>query len=892
MLALYRAGRQADALAAYRHARQLLHDDLGTEPSAELQQLHHAILNRDPALEPGRSPGPPTTSSAPRPRELPPDVASFTGRAEALKALDEFQPAGGDLTGPVVISAIAGTAGVGKTALAVHWAHRVADRFPDGQLYLNLRGYATSAPLRPIEALSMMLRSLGMTPDQIPIEEAEATARYRSLLADRRVLVVLDNARSVDQVRPLLPGSPGCLALVTSRDRLAGLLARDGARRITLDVLPADEEHALLSRLLGNERVAAEPEATTRLASACAYLPLAIRIAAAAFADRPSQRIQNVVSDLSSGHRLAALEVEGDREAAVRATLDLSYRTIQAVAQRVFRLLGLVPGPDFTPNAVAALADQPADEAKRALDQLANAHLLDEHRPGRYTFHDLLREYAKHLLKHDQAEGNHDAAVERLLNWYLHAADAAGRRLHPTSIRIPGTQPRMPGPEPPFGADRTDALAWLDAELPNLVATVQYAALLGPLHVAWQLSDALRFPLWIGGHSTEGLAIGHAGLDAAVHGGNLAAQAAAQLTLGLMHHSRGDYRQANDCSQLATSLAEDTGWREGEAAAHNNTANSYRLLGHLGKAAHHYRLALAIHQELGLRASEATNLANIAAVHWELGDIAPSIDDHIKALRISRDTENFHLEAIVLTGLGAAHELLGKLAEALDYSAHALAAARKIGDPAIEAIVLCNTAKVHCGTGRYDDAVELANAGLKVARRERSRERESYALSVIARVSSQRGDNERALAGYREAIKLAPEDSPYNRTQVLIGLAESQQALGQLDAASVSAREALVLSREHGYRLWEGLALTASSEILLRQGSYEHARQHAEQALMIHRGTEHRLGAAQTLAVLGRLERANGELPPAQRYWEAARELFEEIGAPTPEDVVEGLRRT
>jgi DNA-binding SARP family transcriptional activator len=270
MLALYRAGRQADALAAYRHARRLLSDELGTEPGTDLRQLHRAILNRDPTLDVAPPPRPATTPPPPTPRELPPHVAGFTGRDDALKALDELLPHRDEATGPVVISTITGTAGVGKTALAIHWAHRVADRFPDGQLYLNLRGYATEVPLRPIEALSTMLRSLGMPPDQIPVDEAEASARYRSVLADRRVLIVLDNAGTVDQVRPLLPGSSGCLALVTSRDRLAGLVARDGARRLTLDVLPADEAHTL-----GSERVRAEPEATAQLATACARPPRA-----------------------------------------------------------------------------------------------------------------------------------------------------------------------------------------------------------------------------------------------------------------------------------------------------------------------------------------------------------------------------------------------------------------------------------------------------------------------------------------------------------------------------------------------------------------------------------------------------------------------------------------
>jgi DNA-binding SARP family transcriptional activator len=890
MLALYRAGRQADALAAYRHARQLLYDQLGTEPSAELQRLHHAILNRDPSLDAVRPPGPATAAPLPTPRELPPDVAGFTGRIEALKALDELQPPD-DLTGPIVISAIAGTAGVGKTALAVHWAHRVAKRFPDGQLYLNLRGYATGAPLRPIEALAMMLRSLGMGPDQLPTEEAEASARFRSLLADRRVLVVLDNARSVEQVRPLLPGGSGCLALVTSRDRLGGLVARDGARRLTLDVLPADEAYTLLARLLGNDRVAGEPAATAQLAGACAYLPLALRIAAAALIDHPSRRIQDLVSDLNNGQRLAALEVEGDQDTAVRAALDLSYRAIPEPAQRLFRLLGLVPGPDFTPDAVAALADLPLDEAQRLLDRLASANLVEEHLPGRYTFHDLLREYATYLAERGESEHDRASATERLLEWYLATTGAASRQLHPTAARLPVPGPHGPEARPPFGSDRTDTLAWLDSERPNLIATVRHAALQGPHEVAWLLTDSLRLYLWTGKHNIEGLALGHAATTAARAAADPAGQASAQLVLAMAHQGRGDYAQSQACGAAAIVLARRAGWREGEAAATNHVASTSIMDGRLDEAVEYLTRALAINQDLGRRGAQGVNIAQIGIVQFEAGDLAASVPRHTEALAISRETDNRSLEAVELNNLGVGHSVLGNLDESLRYFGEALALAREVSDPTLESMTLCSTAVVHHVAGRYREALALIDSSSTLARSIGDKQQDAYPLNILARVHNSLGDHRRAVADLTEVLSLVQDDRPFARTEALIDLAIAHTCLAEYDQASEAAHDALALSRKMGYRMREGQVLTALAEIRLGQARRDDARAYAEAALESHRTTGYRLGEAQTLAVLGRLELAGGDPAAAQRLRKAARELFEDIGAPMPADVREGLRR-
>jgi DNA-binding SARP family transcriptional activator len=887
MLALYRAGRQADALAAYRHARQLLRDDLGTEPSAELQQLHHAILNREPALDAVRPPDLATAPPPPKPRELPADVAGFTGRVEALKMLDDLQPSKEDPTGPVVISAIAGTAGVGKTALAVHWAHRVTERFPDGQVYLNLRGYATGTPVRPVEALSMMLRSLGMAPDQIPAEEAEASARYRSLLADRRVLVVLDNAGSVDQVRPLLPGSPGCLALITSRDRLAGLVARDGAHRISLDVLPADEAHMLLIRLLGNERVAGEPEATADLLGACAYLPLALRIAAAALADRPGQHIQDFVSDLNSGQRLAALEVEGDRQTAVRATLDLSYRTVPGAAQRVFRLLGLVPIPDFTPDAVAALADLSPDATKRLLDRLANAHLVEEHLPGRYTFHDLLRDYARELAKHTEHSHESADAARRLLDWYLCTADAASRALHPVNVRmaLPANRVRV---VPQTFDDRVHALAWLDAERPNLVAAIQHAAEHGLSSVAVLLGDVLRFYLWNGSHRHDALTVALASNTAAQIDDALDGQASAQASLADAHFMHGDHGRAAECYTAASALARQCGWPEGEAGAENNLATVFMDRGQLQEAVRHLTRTRELGQQIGHLVLQASALSNLGYVQCELGAVAEAVGLWSESLKLLGRMEHAAGIAIVLANLGRGYQILGDFDQALDHLARSLVITKEIGVRGNESYVHRLMATAHHDAGRHHDALHHARTAITLVQDTEEHRFVSDAWSALGVVHYSLGDHREAVSDYERAHEAAGPIR-FEKTVALIGLGAVNLDLGQVERASTYATEALKVAREVGYRILEGQALTVLAGIRLSESQPEQALEHCLQALDHHRSTGYRLGEAHVLVLLGRIRNLSGNAQAGREHLLVAHRLLEAIGAPVPDEVTEGL---
>jgi hypothetical protein len=436
----------------------------------------------------------------PTPRELPADVAAFTGRIAELAQLTALlvttsrarsrvgaaMPAAGALpTTSVVMSAISGTAGVGKTALAVHWAHQVADRFPDGQLYVNLRGYDSSQPLTPADALSGFMRSLGVPGKDIPPELDERAARYRSLLSGRRMIVVLDNARDVSQVRPLLPGSPGCVAIVTSRDSLAGLVAREGARRLDLDLLPPDDSVSLLRALIGH-RVDADSPAAAELARQCARLPLALRIAAELAAARPAVPLGALVDELAGQQqRLDLLGAGGDVGTAVRAVFSWSCETLSEGAARMFRLLGVHPGPHITAEAAASLAGVPVGQSRAALAELTRSHLVTELSNGRFAFHDVLRAYAAERAAITESEGERRNAISRVLDHYLHAACAADQLLYP--VRRPITlAPCGPAVILARLASHTEALAWLDAEHDALMAAVGMAANHGFDTHAWQ----------------------------------------------------------------------------------------------------------------------------------------------------------------------------------------------------------------------------------------------------------------------------------------------------------------------------------------------------------------------------------------------------------------------
>jgi DNA-binding SARP family transcriptional activator/Tfp pilus assembly protein PilF len=803
MLALCRAGRRDDALEVYRQGRQVLVDELGLEPGAELQALERAILLDDERLAGG---GPPPVRDPVVPAQLPADVTAFTGRQDDLGQLDAQLP--GAATG-LAVCVISGAAGVGKTALAVHWAHRVRTAFPDGQLYVNLRGYAPEAPVDPTAALASFLGALGVPAERIPVEVDGAAAMYRSRLADRRVLVVLDNAATAEQVRPLLPGSPGCQVVVTSRDRLDGLVARDGARLRRLTVLTEPEAYAVLAEILGPDRVAAEPAATRELARLCAYLPLALRIAAAHLTNRP-RRIAGYVAELSAGNRLAVLAVPDDAQTAVRAAFDLSYATLSPGTRRLFRLLGLAPGADVTAAAVAALIGGTPAEARDGLDRLAGAHLVDEPVEGRFAFHDLLRQYAAERAYLEDGEAELQAAVGRLVAWYVQEVDRAARLLSPEILRLPA----RPGPvAAPTTADQQAALAWLDAELANLVAVATLPPDRCPRSVAWTLSDALRGYFHLRMHTVDWLTVARAGLAAAELDGDLAAQAAAQLSLGDLHWRISLHDRSIEHYRRAADLAARAGWRRGRGAILGNLGNVYQQAGRLDTAVEHYREALDIAEKTGWVAGRAANLENLGEVYWELGRLAEAADHTMRALTARPEGTHF-AEGVALTTLGEVCHALGRLDEAGAHLTRALTLHRAVGNRGGEAETLRVLALVGRDDGRLPEALDLANTARDLAREAGDRRYEADALNTVASVQRAFGEYHDAVGNHRRALALAHEmGSRYPEVEALIGLALAYHDRGDAGAARQCANQALDLAQDVGYGALSRRAAAVLTEI-------------------------------------------------------------------------------
>jgi DNA-binding SARP family transcriptional activator/Tfp pilus assembly protein PilF len=786
MLALYRCGRQAEALAAYQHARDILVEELGVEPGPGLRELHQQILSADPALatpEPARP-----AQARPEqvtPRELPPTVPGFTGRSAELQALTRLlDRPGAQAPQTVVISTIDGTAGVGKTALAVQWAHQVAGRFPDGQLYVNLRGYDPGQPVPATDALTGFLRSLGVPGPDIPPEADERAARYRSLLAGKRMLVVLDNAGSADQVRPLLPGSGACTVLVTSRDALAGLVARNGAVRLDLDLLPLEEGVALLRALIG-PRVDAEPEAAADLAAQCCRLPLALRVAAELAANRPAVSLAGLTGELADLRtRLDLLDAGEDPHTEVRAVFSWSCRHLGAKDARTFRLLGLHPGPDFEAYAAAALTGATVPQARRALDVLARAHLIQPTSPGRYGIHDLLRGYACGLAAALDVREEQHAALTRLFDHYLHTAAAAMDTLFPAERHRRPRIPRPPTPVPTL-ADPAAARDWLDRERATLVtATVHTATHDWPGHTS-RLTAILSRYLVNGGHFPEAFNIfGHA-LGAARRSGDRAAEATALNLIGNVDGQQGRFQQASGHFRQALALFRAAGDRTGEARVLSGIGLAETELGRYEQAARHQQEALAIHRDIGDRVGEARTLGNLGVARQRQGRNREAARYYQQTLDLSREIRDRPGEAWALAGLGVLDLQLGRYQHATGYLQQALTLFQGFGSTGGESETLAKLGEAYLGLGRYEQAAGNFEQSLAICREIGDPVVEADALNGLGDVFFRTDDVGKARAHYATALQLASEAvAPLQQARAHSGLARACQA----DGDSVQSR--------------------------------------------------------------------------------------------------------
>ena len=621
------------------------------------------------------------------PRQLPPAVAGFAGRAAELELLTG-QLEGGDAAGTVVISAVGGTAGIGKTALAVCWAHQVADRFPDGQLYVNLRGFdPAGSPVTPAEAIRGFLDAFEVPPGRIPVSVAAQAALYRSLLAGRRVLVVADNARDAGQVRPLLPGSPGCVVIVTSRNTLTSLVAVEGARPLTLDLLTTEEARELLARRIGAGRVAAEPRAAEEIITSCARLPLALSIVAARAATHPGFPLAALAGELRDARggleAFHGWEVTAD----ARAVFSWSYQQLSDPAARLFRLLGLHPGPDTTAPAAASLAGLAAGHARSALAEIARSHLVTEHAPGRFAFHDLLRAYAAEQARSVDSEAERRAAVHRMLDHYLHTAHTASLSLHPRWEPL-----TLPAPEsgviPEKQVGYAVALAWFEAEHPVLLATIQQAATTGWDTHAWQLPWTLMDYFDRRGHWHDWAAAQQTALDAARRRTDGQGEAHAHEGIGRAYGWLGRYDEARTHLQQAIALFGELGDQVGRAESHTDLGWVLQYQGRLADALRHAQQAVILCRAAGHQRGQARALNNSGWYHALLGDHRQALTCCEQALTLQRDLGDRRGEAFTLDSLGYACHQLGRHQQATTYYRQSLALNDVLGDNYHKATVL------------------------------------------------------------------------------------------------------------------------------------------------------------------------------------------------------------
>ncbi|MEH1016655.1 tetratricopeptide repeat protein [Micromonospora sp. CPCC 206060] len=631
------------------------------------------------------------------PRQLPPAVRHFAGRSAPLAALDALLAEPDGEPGTVLISAIGGTAGVGKTSLAVYWAHRVADRFPDGQLYVNLRGFDPDRPaMGPAEAMAGFLEALAVPPERIPVGLTGQVAIYRSLLAGRRMLVLLDNARDADQVRPLLPSSPGCLVLVTSRNQMPGLIAAEGAHPLALDLLGPTEARELLARRLGAARVAAEPVAVDRIVAASAGLPLALAIVAARAATHPDFSLARLADELDGARGSLDGFTGGESATDVRAVLSWSYRSLDPSAGGLFRLLGLHPGPDLSVAAAASLAGVPIPEVRPSLAALIRANLLTEQNPGRYVLHDLLRVYAVEQSAASDNDGERRAATRRLLDHYLHTAHSADLLLYPhrDHIEVPAAQP---GAARPGLRDRDEAWAWLTAEHRTLLAVVALAAGSGSGTHAWQLAWSINTYLDRSGAWQDQSTVQQLALRAAVQVGDRTGQARAHRNRAVACLRLGCFDEAHDHLAQALTLHDALGDHVGAGRTELNLGILAERQGRYRQALDHAQRAFDRFTLAGHAHGQANALNNIGWYHIQLGDHRQALDHCRRALAEHQRIGNRYWEAHAWDSLGYAHHHLGEHAEAVDCYQQALARWREAGERYYEATTLTHLADTrHC----------------------------------------------------------------------------------------------------------------------------------------------------------------------------------------------------
>ncbi|NGY58993.1 hypothetical protein G7043_08640 [Lentzea sp. NEAU-D13] len=826
MLALYRSGQQAGALAAYRQVSEMLAEELGIDPAPALRELHEQIL-RGEVTSP--------KEKTPMPRQLPPELTTFVGREGDVERL-------GASAARVLV--ITGTGGVGKTSLAVHWAHRIASRFGDGQIFVNLRGQDPVRAMSPQEALTLVLKGLGV--DSVPVGLDEQVALYRTLVADRKLLLVLDNAANAEQVRPLLPAAAGVLAIVTSRSDLRGLALHD-AELLRLPTLSDDGGTRLLERVLGEGRVRAEADAAAALVRLCGGLPLALRIAAADLGAQELMTIADKVAQLDDD-RLGELAVPGDPAVAVSVVFDESYSSLPEDARLVLRRLGVLPGADFTANDAAVIAGLP--NARRHLNQLVGVHLVEQ-RGTRFALHDLLRVYARERCTREET----DEAMGRLYDFYRRMTDDAAELLFPDQRRFPlsTTTTQLPGvvlqtPE--------EAFAWMTAEYENLLSAVVVATERGEYWPANEIGAVLTAYCYETRDDSRWSALCEIRDRAAHESGEDVLIANADLSYAIYRFSQGDFARAKELTTVALGLAVGMGDLRVQASAHRVLGGVYRSAGDVKTALHHQHQALAIDEQRGETEGQALVLLAIAAMSFNMPDLLGAEQSLLRVLELSNSPGvRGHAHA----SLNGVYTELGRFPDVLAHQAAYVALQAELGHPRQLTIGTIAAVRAKLGLRQVDEAFDLMIDVLDEVRLRSGFEEELDAWHALADLFDDCDAHEDALAAVRLQFKIVDSEKMTEyRITAHWSAARAYRKLGDYENAAHHLSEVRArLDSDH--LLYAGSELKERALLHLALGETEEALRCAEEAVATHRRYHQRHLEGQSLQALAEVLRATGD---------------------------------
>ncbi|MET9629516.1 BTAD domain-containing putative transcriptional regulator [Lentzea sp. NPDC006480] len=845
MLALYRSGQQAGALAAYRQVSEMLADELGVDPAPALRELHEQILRGEVA---------PPADKTTTPRQLPPDLATFVGREGDVERLAA--------SGARVL-VIAGTGGVGKTSLAVHWAHRIAGRFEDGQIFLNLRGQDPVRAMSPQEALTLVLKGLGADSPSGSLDEQ--VALYRSLVADRKLLLVLDNAANAEQVRPLLPASAGALTIVTSRGDLRGLALHD-ADLLRLPTLSGDGGTRLLERVLGEDRVRAETTAAAALVRLCGGLPLALRIVAADLGAQDTMTIADKVAQLDDD-RLGELALPGDPAAAVSVVFDESYSSLPEGTQLVLRRLGVLPGADFTANDAAVIAGLP--NARRHLNQLVGVHLVEQ-RGTRFALHDLLRVYARERCTSEET----DEAVGRLYDFYRRMTDDAAELLFPDQRRFPL---RAATTQLPDVVLRTsdEAFAWMTAEHTNLLATTLFATERGEYWPASEIGTVLSSYYYETREDTTWSALCEIRDRAARESGDDALIAASNLSTAIYNFCQGDFERAKKLTQAALDIGARTGNLPIQASSHNILGALTRLSGDAAASLSHQQQALAIHEQLGSIEGQAMVHLNLATIWFHVPDLPAAERSLLKAVEL---TASPAVQAHVHNSLISVYMELGRFSEVLVHHEAHMALQAELGNPRRNTLGASTAVRAMLALGEADEAFDLVLELLGDRQLRVGIEEEFDVWHALVDMLDSSGADDDALAVARLQLRLADSENMINQQMTAdLKAARSYRKLGEHEAAARHLSELRARITDN-YAMATGEELKERALLHLALGEAEEALRCAEEAVATHGRTHQRYLEAQSLHALARIRRATGDEKGAVAAETLAENAYRDCG--------------